>query len=61
MNDVTEQLRKPSRRQQEAYSAVFDGPHWPYNGDGSKASRLAYLDATEEEIKLARAYVQKMA
>jgi len=49
-----------SKKEQEAFEAVFEGPHWPYHGDGSKTSRLAYLAAREEEIKLARAYVLKL-
>lgn len=49
-------MRAMNKKEKEAFEAV----HWPYQGDGSKTSRLAYLAAIEEEIKLARAYVQKL-
>lgn len=52
-----ERMRTMNKKEKEAFSAVFEGPHWPYQGDGSKTSRLAYLAAREEEIRLARAYV----
>lgn len=45
----------------EAFSAVFEGPHLPYRGDGTRADRLRYLDALADEIRLARAFVKKMA